>query len=89
MKIQKKSKWIERKWLIGGPSFVFFVLFSILDANNIIQVPQSVSMMFGGITATWLITEGILDFKKIAQAKDAIQTSVTVMKEITTPKEDS
>lgn len=76
-KFKKFKKYTERKWMVGATSFVLFVIFSLLDANSVLSVPQGVLLMFGGIAATWLITEGILDYTKINQAQVMISKQTT------------
>lgn len=63
----KATKWTERKWLIGATAFITLILLTILDANNVLIMPDSVSYLLTGIVMTWLVTEGYLDHKKISQ----------------------
>lgn len=59
------SKWTERKWLIGLSAFVIFIFGSFIEANSGIIFPIEVKGILGGIVATWLVTEGLLDSQRI------------------------
>lgn len=59
-----KEKWASHKRIMGVTSFVLFVLLSILNANDIVTIPTAVLGMFSGISATWLVMEGLIDMNK-------------------------
>jgi len=75
-------KYTERKFLIGAISFVLLIIFSMLDANGYLVFPDLLQGLLWGITVTWLVTEGILDYTKIKQAQTS--TSTTVVNNSTT-----
>lgn len=59
------SKWTERKWLIGLSAFVVLILGSLAEANSTFIFPMEIKGILGGIVATWLVTEGLLDSQRI------------------------
>ena len=60
------QKFTSRKFIIALCSFVLFIVLSILEANKVLVVPENVKYILGGITTTWLIVEGLLDYKAIS-----------------------
>ena len=69
------TKYTERKFLIGAISFVLLIAFSMLDANGFLVFPDLLQGLLWGITVTWLVTEGVLDYKKIKQAQTSTNTT--------------
>lgn len=59
------SKWTERKWLIGCSSFVLLIVGTVVEANSSLVFPIEIKGILGGIVATWLVTEGLLDSQRI------------------------
>lgn len=62
---EASSKWMERKWLIGLTAFVVLILGSLAEANLTFVFPMEIKGILGGIVATWLVTEGLLDSQRI------------------------
>lgn len=59
----KAGKWSSDKRKIGVSAFVALLLGYLADANGWVVVPEEVTYLLGGITMTWLVVEGLIDFK--------------------------
>lgn len=73
------TKFTERKFLVGSISFLLLVVFSVLDANNVLVFPQLLQGLLWSITVTWLVTEGIIDYTKIKNTANPTGTTDTTI----------
>lgn len=73
------TKFTERKFLVGSISFLLLVVFSVLDANNVLVFPQLLQGLLWSITVTWLVTEGIIDYTKIKNTATPTGTTDTTI----------
>jgi uncharacterized membrane protein len=64
-----EKRFTSRKFLIGLASFIALLALSILGANKVLVVPDTVLAMLTGITVTWLTVEGLVDYKRQPKGK--------------------
>lgn len=72
------GKYTSDKRKIGVGAALLFLVFSIGSANGLFVVPSEIMLMLGGITATWLATEGYMDAKRSESSEKAPESSVII-----------